>query len=152
MASKPRVTGFFAEVIDLIRQLPDLDVTTLAVGASSLVALFLLERLLPKFPSVLLVVIGSILAVKWLDLVDAGVHVVGDIPSGLPSLAIPSVSWSAVMALIPGAIGVAIVVYGESMALAKTFAARHRERVDADQELIALGAANAGGDCSVHSL
>lgn len=137
--------GFFAEVIDLIRQLPVLDVTTLAVGASSLVALFLLERLLPKFPSVLLVVIGSILAVKWLDLVDAGVHVVGDIPSGLPSLAIPSMSWTAVMALIPGAIGVAIVVYGESMALAKTFAARHRERVDADQELIALGAANAGG-------
>jgi high affinity sulfate transporter 1 len=137
--------NFFAEALDLIRQLPDLHVATLVVGAATLVALFVLERLLPKFPSVLLVVIGSILAVKWLDLVDAGVHVVGDIPSGLPSLAIPSADWGDVAALIPGAIGVAIVVYGESMALSKTFAARHHERVDADQELLALGAANVGG-------
>ena len=88
--------------------------------------------------------IGSILVVKWLDLVDSGVHVVGDIPAGLPSFAVPSAPWSAVVALVPGAIGVAIVVYGESMALAKTFASRHGERVDADQELIALGAGNIG--------
>ena len=137
--------GFFLELIDLVRQLPDLHVPTMIVGAVSLVALFVLERLMPKVPSVLLVVIGSILAVKWLDLVDSGVHVVGEIPSGLPSFAVPAVSWSAVLALIPAAIGVAIVVYGESMALSKTFAARHGERVDADQELIALGAANVGG-------
>ena len=68
----------------------------------------------------------------------------GDIPAGLPSFAVPSAPWSAVVALVPGAIGVAIVVYGESMALAKTFASRHGERVDADQELIALGAGNIG--------
>jgi SulP family sulfate permease len=137
--------GFFLELIDLVRQLPDLNVPTMIVGAVSLVALVLFERLIPRIPSVLLVVAGSILAVKWLDLVDAGVAVVGDIPSGLPSLAFPSVPWSTFLALIPGAIGVAIVVYGESMALSKTFAARHGERVDADQELIALGAANVGG-------
>ena len=137
--------GFFAEAFDLTRQLPDLHVSTLVVGVVSLVALVVLERLIPRVPAALLVVIGSILAVEWLDLVDAGVHVVGEIPSGLPSLAIPAVGWSAVVALIPGAIGVAIVVYGESMALSKTFSARHGERVDADQELIALGAANAAG-------
>lgn len=137
--------GFFAELVDLISQLPDLHAQTLAVGVASLVALFLLERLVPKLPAVLIVVIGSILAVKWLDLVAAGVHVVGEIPAGLPSFAVPDVGWSAVIALIPGAIGVAIVVYGESMALSKTFSGRHGERVDADQELIALGAANATG-------
>ena len=137
--------GFFSELLDLIRQLPDSNLATMLVGAASLVALFLLERLVPKIPSVLLVVIGSILVVKWLDLVDHGVHVVGDIPAGLPSIAIPSAPWSGVVALVPGAIGVAIVVYGESMALAKTFASRHGERVDADQELIALGAGNIGG-------
>ncbi len=49
---------------------------------------------------------------------------VGDIPSGLPSFAVPGLEWSAVIALIPGAIGVAIVVYGESMALSKTFSAK----------------------------
>jgi high affinity sulfate transporter 1 len=137
--------GFFVELVDLIRQLPDLHVPTMIVGAVSLVALVALERFVPKVPSVLLVVVGSILAVTWLDLADAGVHIVGEIPSGLPSLAIPSAPWSVVVGLIPGAIGVAIVVYGESMALSKTFASRHGERVDADQELIALGAGNIGG-------
>ncbi len=134
--------GFFVELADLIRQLPDSHLPTMLVGAASLIALFLLERLVPKIPSVLLVVIGSILVVKWLDLVERGVHVVGDIPAGLPSFEVPSAPWSAVVALVPGAIGVAIVVYGESMALAKTFGSRHGERVDADQELIALGAGN----------
>jgi hypothetical protein len=133
------------DVVDLVRQLPDLHVPTMIVGAASLVALVALERFVPKVPSVLVVVVGSILLVNWLDLADAGVHIVGEIPSGLPSLAIPSASWSAVVGLIPGAIGVALVVYGESMALSKTFASRHGERVDADQELIALGAGNIGG-------
>lgn len=137
--------GFFAEAFDLIRQLPDLHVPTLAVGAVSLVALVGLDRWIPRIPAALVVVIGSILVVEWLDLVDAGVQVVGEIPAGLPSLALPSVGWNAILALVPGAIGIAIVVYGESMALSKTFSARHGERVDADQELIALGAANVGG-------
>ncbi|GMQ94828.1 MAG: SulP family inorganic anion transporter [Acidimicrobiia bacterium] len=137
--------GFFTEAFDLIRQLPELHLPTLAVGVTSLVALVVLERLVPKIPATLVVVVGSILAVKGLDLIDAGVAVVGAIPSGLPSLAATSLDWSAAVDLIPGAIVVAIVVFGQSMALSKTFSARYGERVDADQELIALGAANATG-------
>lgn len=137
--------GFFAEALDLVRQLPETHLTTLVVGVVSLIALAVFERLIPRIPAVLLVVIGSILAVKWFDLVAAGVEVVGEIPSGLPSLSVPTTGWSVVVGLIPGAIGVAIVVYAESMALSKTFSGRHGERVDADQELVALGAANVAG-------
>jgi sulfate permease, SulP family len=137
--------GFFAELFDLVGKLPDLHVTTLVVGVACLAALFFLERFLPRIPSALVVVVLSIIAVKVFDLEAAGVHVAGEIPAGLPSLVFPSVDWSAVGALIPGAIGVAIVVYGESMALAKSFGSKHGERVDANQELIALGAANASG-------
>ena len=137
--------GFFAELFDLIGKLPGLHMTTLVVGAASLAALFLLERFFPRIPAALVVVVLSILAVKLFDLEAAGVHVAGEIPAGLPSLVLPSLDWAAVSALIPGSIGVAIVVYGESMALAKTFGSRHGERVDANQELIALGAANASG-------
>jgi len=137
--------GFFTELFDLIGKLPDLHLTTLVVGAACLAALFLLDRFLPRIPAALVVVVLSIVAVKLFDLEDAGVHVAGEIPAGLPSLVIPSLDWAAVSALIPGAIGVAIVVYGESMALAKTFGSRHSERVDANQELIALGASNVAG-------
>ena len=138
--------GFFSELFDLVGQLPNLHVATLIVGAISLAALFLLERFLPRIPSALVVVVLSILAVKLFDLEALGVHVAGAIPAGLPSLVDPTtLDWTAVSALIPGAIGVAIVVYGESMALAKTFGSSHGERVDANQELIALGAANAAG-------
>jgi len=137
--------GFFAEALDLIRHIPDLHLETFIVGIVSLAALFLLERWIPKIPAALIVVVGSIVAVNWFDLVDAGVHVAGEIPAGLPSFAMPTLSLASIAALIPAAIGIAIVVYGESMALAKTFGSKHGERVDANQEMVALGAANSVG-------
>ncbi len=137
--------GFFVELFDLITQLRDLHVPTLVLGSACLVALYVLERWIPRIPAALIVVIGSIAAVSILDLESTGVLVAGEIPAGLPSLALPSMDWSVVVGLIPGAIGVAIVVYGETMALSRTFSARHGERVDADQELLALGAANFAG-------
>lgn len=134
--------GFFAELIDLIRKLPEMHMTTFLVGAGALAALFLLHRVAPKAPSALIVVVASILAVSLFDLDSSGVHIAGDINAAFPLPAVPDVGWDAVVALIPGAIGLAIVVYGESMALSKTFGSKHGERVDADQELIALGASN----------
>ncbi len=137
--------GFFEEAWELIRHLPELHVETLVVGVVCLAALYLLDRWLPTVPSAIVVVIGSIVAVNWFDLVDKGVAVAGEIPAGLPTLAVPTLSVAAVAALLPGALGVAIVVFGESMALSKTFGSKHGERVDADQEMVALGAANAAG-------
>lgn len=137
--------GFFAEALDLIRSVPDLHLETFIVGIVSLAALFLLERWIPRIPAALIVVVGSIVAVNWFDLAAAGVHVAGEIPAGLPSFAIPTLSLGSITALIPAAIGIAIVVYGESMALAKTFGSKHGERVDANQEMVALGAANTVG-------
>ena len=137
--------GFFIEAWDLVTQLPDLHLPTLLVGAASLISLFALEHLIPRIPAALVVVVGSIVAVNLFDLVDAGVLVAGEIPSGLPSIGFPTIDWTVVVGLVPGAIGVAVVVYGETMALSKTFSGKHGERVDADQELIALGAANTAG-------
>lgn len=137
--------GFFTEALDLIRSVTELHVETLILGLASLAALFILERWLPRIPAALIVVVGAIVAVNFLDLVEAGVHVAGEIPAGLPSLTLPTLDLEVIAALVPGAIGIAIVVYGESMALAKTFGSKHGERVDPDQELIALGAANAAG-------
>ena len=137
--------GFFAEAIDLIRHLPDTHVRTLLVGLACLAALYGIERWLPRIPGAIVVVAGAIIAVNALGLEEKGVHVAGEIPAGLPSFAIPDLGVSALATLIPAAIGIAIVVYGESMALTKTFGSKHQERVDADQEMVALGTANAAG-------
>ena len=137
--------GFFEEAWQLIRHLPELHLETLFIGVACLAALYLLDRWIPTVPSAIVVVIGSIVAVNWFDLADKGVAVAGDIPAGLPVLAVPALSVAALSALLPGALGIAIVVFGESMALSKTFGSKHRERVDADQEMIALGAANTAG-------
>lgn len=137
--------GFIAEMLDLGSNVPDAHGTTILVGIACLAALVLLERILPKLPSALVVVIGAIAAARWFDLEERGVELVGEIEAGLPTPGLPDVSWEDVLNLIPGALGVAIVVFGESMALAKSFGARHGERIDADAELGALGGANAVG-------
>jgi SulP family sulfate permease len=135
--------GFIEEMVDLLRHLGDVHRATLVVGATALVALLLLHRLLPRIPASLVVVAGGILAANAFDLEERGVHLVGEISAGLPTLGVPDVTWTQVANLVPAAIGVSIVVFGESMALAKSFGAKHGERVDANVELGALGAANA---------
>ena len=137
--------GFIAEMVDLVRNLGDAHGTTVAVGLTCLGALMVLERFVPKLPAALVVVVGAIAAARLWDLEDRGVHLVGDIASGLPTPGLPDVSWEQVVDLIPGALGLAVVIFGESMALAKSFGARHGERVDADVELAGLGAANTVG-------
>jgi sulfate permease, SulP family len=78
-----------------------------------------------------------------LDLADAGVAVVGDIPAGLPAPGLPDVGWTDVRALLGPAAVIALVAYAESVSIAKAVAARTRDRVDPNRELLASSAANA---------
>lgn len=136
---------FFAEVVELVRSIPDVDVPTLIVGLSALGLLFALHHSIPRVPSALVVVVLSIVAVAAFDLESRGIAVVGDIASGLPSLVVPDVGFQDLTVLFGGALGLAIVVFGQSAALAKAFALPHREEVDANQEMRAIGAANIAG-------
>jgi anti-anti-sigma factor len=137
--------GFIAEMVDLGRHVDESHGATIAVGLICLAALFVLERFVPRLPASLVVVFGAIAAARLWDLEERGVHLVGDITAGLPTPGLPDVTWEQVVDLVPGALGLAVVVFGESMALAKTFGSRHGERVDANVELAGLGAANAAG-------
>lgn len=137
--------GFISETVDLVRHLGDTHRATLIFGLICVGALTLFEHLVPRIPAALLVVVGSIAAARIWDLEDRGVRLVGDIASGLPTPGLPDVSWAQVVSLVPAALGLAVVIFGESMALAKSFGARHGERVDPNTELAGLGAANAAG-------
>lgn len=116
--------------------------TAFVIGAGAL-AVILAFRQWTRHPGILLAVVGATLAVALLDLDEsAGVAVLGSLPEGLPSFALP---WIGANDLVPIAIGgcaVALVSFADTSVLSRTYAARMRASVDPNQEMIALGAAN----------
>jgi high affinity sulfate transporter 1 len=125
-----------------VREVGSVSGLTVAVAAVALAALFLLRLFMPKLPAALLVVAASI-AVSWVaDLGAHGVAVVGTIPSGLPSLALPTPAFDDVLHLVPAAVGIFFVSFADEILTARSFAGRHNQSVRASQELLAMGAAN----------
>ena len=118
--------------------------TTVAVGVAGLVALFALARFVPKLPGVIIVVVLAILAVQALDLQDHGVAIVGDVPTGFQFVSLSSVSASDLVELLPGALAIVIVGLAQSLAIAKSYAAKYHYAVDANREMLGYGAANIG--------
>ena len=137
------VSGTYAqELWGTIKELGDTSLTTLAVGAGSLVVLLAMRQWLPKWPRALIVMAVAIIAVKALDLTSHGVAVTGDVPTSLFSVGLPGVGWSETAALAVGALSVIFVGYSESLAAARTMASKHGYEIDTNQELIAQGMAN----------
>jgi len=123
-----------------------LDETSLATAIVSLVALILLFafRRRPRLPGALIVLVLGVVVAAVFGLEAHGVATIGAIPSGLPAFDLPSLHGADLLALLPSAAGIAIVVYTEALSGARTFAVRHSYRIDADQEMVALGLANIG--------
>ena len=83
----------------------------------------------------------AIAAVSAFGLADAGVRVVGEVPRGLPSLSLPMLDPALVLQLLPAAVLISLVGFVESVSVAQTLAAKRRERIEPNQELVALGGA-----------
>lgn len=118
----------------------------LGIGVAGILLIKGAKRVNPALPGPLLAVVFGILAVWGLGLVEQGVKIVGTVPDGLPSFVVPTFSGADIKALVPIALTIALVGFMESIAVAKAIQAKHRDyKVVANQELIALGAANIGG-------
>ncbi len=115
---------------------------TLALGSICVAIILLLKNFFPAVPGQIIVLIGAILAVKYFSLEEQGVLVVGMIPNGLPDFHIPVLSIKDIQTLIPVAFAATIVAFSDTMANSRGFADRNHYRVDADQELLALGMGN----------
>jgi len=137
--------GFFGQVVGVVQALPDAHLPTVILGLIVLALLFSLERWAPKVPSALVAVGVSIAAVSLFNLEDRGIELVGEIASGFPLPSIPDVSFTEVISLFGGAIGLAVVIFGQTAALAKAFALPHGEDVDGNLEMKASGIANIAG-------
>ena len=174
--SHPVVSGFTsgAAVVIIVSQLPQLlgsadggwlpHPPTLVLGLGCLTLLALsrtpLQRLLRRLgmrerlalflsrAAPLLVVLGATLLTALLALPAHGVDVVGDIPGGLPSPALPGLDGQQLRDLLPAAIVISLVSYVESVSVARALAWRRRQRIDSNRELLALGIANVGAAAS----
>jgi len=136
-------TGFFRDLIAIAGHLPHTSLITLAVGLSTLLLLFGLEHFVPRAPAPLIAAALGIAASALLGLPQAGVETVGTVPRELPSLMLPQLDLAAQM--WPGALGIALMSFTESIAAARAFSKHDEPRPVPNQELLALGIANAAG-------
>lgn len=135
---------FFQQLAQLLGNIGLTNPVTLAIGVGAIILILVLKRTSPVIPAALVALVAGILAVSLLDLGQYGVSVVGTIPAGFPMPALPQVSLSDIPFLIAGAVGIVFIAIGESIGVARVYAARHHYEIDPDQELIALGSANIG--------
>ena len=149
----PKITGTDVSGSNAFEELRpwfgSLDLTnqaTLAVGTVSLVVVFGLRVVAPRVPGALVLVVGGLLASYLFDLGDHGVALVGDVPRGLPSFAMPDVGlmWDHVIPVALGAFALMLIGFSQTAGDARTFAAKHGYRIDLNQESVAQSAANIG--------
>ncbi len=135
--------GFFRDLLSVVHHVPETSLITLAVALATLLVLIGMERLWPHSPAPLVAVGGGIAAAWLLGLQALGVSLVGHIPQGLPSLTMPNLAL--VEQLLPGALGIALMSFTETIAAGRAFIQPGDPPIDANRELVATGAANLGG-------
>ncbi len=132
--------GLFDSLRELVRQIDQTDAATVAVGVGALAIILVLRRVDQRIPSALIVVVLGILANVWLDL---SLDQVGSLPGGLPGLVLPGVDVEALRSLALPAVAIALIAFADTSVLSRSYATRAGEDVDQNQELRALGGANA---------
>jgi SulP family sulfate permease len=159
--SLPSTESFFQLLFALITRLPETNFVALGLGLGSVIILLYFsnplvrqlkrrgwsdQKILPvsKSAPLLVVIVGTLLVWSLQLNQVAGIKVVGDIPQGLPPLTLPLFDIPALQLLLPTALAIALVGYMEGFAGGQALASKRREKIDANQELIAFGAANLG--------
>jgi len=134
---------FIENVFATVQKLPRTSLATLLVGLTVIVLLLGIEHFSPKMPAPLIAVAAAIGATSIFNLQSRGVELVGHIPQGVPSLTPPDLSLISV--LWPGALGLALMSFTETIAAGRAFARQDEPTPRADREMLATGLANVGG-------
>ena len=135
--------GFFRDLLALVQVIPETSLLTFAVGVATMAVLIGLDRAWPHSPAPLVAIAGGIAASWWLDLAGRGVSTIGAVPQGFPPPTLPDLALA--RQLVPGALGIALMSFTETIAAGRAFAGRDDPPCSAGRELIATGAANLGG-------
>ena len=135
--------GFFHDLLSVAHHVPETSLLTLAVAAATFLVLIGMERFLPHSPAPLVAIGGGIATAWFFGLQGLGVSTVGLIPQGFPSITLPDLAL--VEQLVPGALGMALMSFTETVAVGRAFTAPGDPPLNANRELVATGAANLGG-------
>ena len=129
----------------VIQNLDQTHIATLMIGVLAFLIMILLKKYLPKYPGVLIAVVVTTLISYLIGFEKMGGKVVGTIPEGLPGFTMPAFSYHALSELMVGAIIIAMVGFMEAISIAKAMAAKTKDRIDPNQELIGQGLGNITG-------
>jgi SulP family sulfate permease len=136
------VSDPLGRVWEVVREIGHVSAATVAVSVVSLGVLLLMRFYAPRLPGSLVVVVGAI-GLSWaFDLQSHGIAVVGAVPSGLPSITVPTPPLGDVVRLLPAALGIFLVSFADEILTARAFAGKRHEHVRASQELLAMSAAD----------
>jgi len=134
--------NFFERAVLLLGQLGQVQYLVLAIGVLAIAVLLAGERAFPGRPVALVVVVLAIVAASVFGLPALGIPITGEIPQGLPSLALPRLRLRDVDGIFPLAAGCLLLAYIEGVSAARSFATKHGYELDPRQEFLGLGAAN----------
>lgn len=134
----------FGQIAEFFSHLNQIHLPTFILALCILVFLLVVQRRWPIAPGPLLAVLLATVAVSIFDLEKQGVAIIGEIPAGLPHFTLPSTSINNLVYLTTAAVGIAIVGYSDNVLTSRAFADRNGYKIDANQELLALGASNLG--------
>lgn len=143
--SMQRSEHFANDIWGVVLQIGDTDIPTFLMAVAAFAIMIGFKRYFPKFPGVLVAVAVTTLASWLFGFADAGGKVVGDIPVGLPTFALPAFDWDMMTTLLSSAFVISIVGFMEAISVAKAMTAKTKQRLDPNQELIGQGLANMCG-------
>jgi MFS superfamily sulfate permease-like transporter len=134
--------GFFPQLFAVAQHASEMHLSSILISLAVLVIVVGSEWISPRFPGALVAVAGMIAASAWYDWGNRGIGVIGAVPSGLPHLGLPHLSWSDIELVVPISFSCFIVILAQSAATARAYALRYREPFDQNVDLVGLAAAN----------
>jgi SulP family sulfate permease len=135
--------SYFDVLVGVVKDISDTSMSTLTVGVVGILLLLVFRWFLPRWPRTILVVVLGIVVSNLLNLEDHGVTVVGTIPDSLPSFVWPDLPPVRLAEVVLGSLAVIFIGYSESLATAKEEGRKHDYEIDASQEMVGQGVANA---------
>ena len=130
----------------IFNQISETNFYDLSIGVAAIIVILGLKKLHKKLPAAMVVVILSIIGIYFFMVNETDVHIVGQIPKGLPDFVLPQVDTNLIIKAFPTAMALAFIAFAEAMTIAKAVEDKSNEyHTDANQELRALGTSNIVG-------
>lgn len=132
----------FPRLVEIIKGLPAVLISTFVVGLLALGIIFVVQKIRTNLPAGLIAIVGATIVITVFELHLKGVAIIGAIPGGLPHLIVPPLDFDTISSLLGPAVVIALVSFAETYSVGKAISSQTKQKVDVDQEFIGQGLAN----------